>query len=106
MPTTASADKGDCWRIGTRGGTMRRSMQVVFLLGMGLLQACASGPTAHDFAAMRDASQQWQVQRQQTLRAQVHAAIAATALPANYQHLIDAYFVATLQDPEARTIAY
>ena len=89
---------------------MRKSLRVLLLVSVGFLQACAQSPTTAEVAASQYALQQRIAQqrapRLEAIRAQLHATIQATSLPANYRDLIDAYFVATLKDPDSRRIDY
>jgi hypothetical protein len=89
---------------------MRRKLRVLLLISVGLLQACAPGPTPAEIAANYNASQrgyaQQRAQRLETIRTQLHARIKATSLPANYQRLIDTHFVTMLKDPESRRVDY
>jgi len=64
------------------------------------------GPTEADFAAARQQDAQRSAQQMQSTRESFQAQVRATSLPANYQQLIDAEFVATLKDPESRKIVY
>jgi hypothetical protein len=85
---------------------MRKNLRVLLLIGVWFLQACSMGPTEADFAAARQRDAQIRAQEMQATRAHLQAKIRATSLPANYQQVIDAYFVTTLKDPDSRRIVY